>query len=132
MHPEKQLERTQRQRVGSACPVKQTRALLKSNPPRDNWIEGDEIKTSPSVGRPKPPQDSIWRPLFQSLVMPQKNLGVGACAPGANQPKKLAKTPLANVRFFEASANSYIYLSKTQNRRSNLSLIENTLAKTYG
>src|ERR1043165_341976 len=104
MHPEKQLERTQRQRVGSACPVKQTRALLKSNPPRDNWIEGDEIKTSPSLGSPNPPQDSIWRPLFQSLVMPQKNLGVGACAPGANQPKKLAKTPLANVRFFEASA----------------------------
>jgi hypothetical protein len=25
------------------CPVKQKRALLKSNPPRDNWIEGDEI-----------------------------------------------------------------------------------------
>src|ERR1043166_1422944 len=107
MHPEKQLERTQRQRVGSACPVKQARAVLKSTPPRDNWIEGDEIKTSPSLGRPKPPQDSIWRPLFQSLVMPQKNLGVGACAPGANQPKKLAKTPLANVRFFEASASFY-------------------------
>ena len=25
------------------CPVKQKRALLKSNPPRDNWTEGDEI-----------------------------------------------------------------------------------------
>src|ERR1043165_586799 len=102
MHPEKQLERTQRQRVGSACPVKQTRALLKSNPPRDNWIEGDEIKTSPSLGRPKPPQDSIWRPLFQSLVMPQKNLGVGACAPGANQPKKLAKNSLSQCPFFRS------------------------------
>src|SRR6266487_1762026 len=27
----------------SFCPVKRKRALLKSNPPRDNWIEGDEI-----------------------------------------------------------------------------------------
>ena len=25
------------------CPVKQKRALLKSNSPRDNWTEGDEI-----------------------------------------------------------------------------------------
>ena len=25
------------------CSVKQKRALLKSNPPRDNWTEGDEI-----------------------------------------------------------------------------------------
>lgn len=41
----------------SLCPVKQTRALLKSNPPRDNWTEGDEInrlhiwgpKSSPNV-----------------------------------------------------------------------------------
>jgi len=28
------------------CPVKQKRALLRSNPPRDNWIEGDEINVS--------------------------------------------------------------------------------------
>src|SRR6516165_2133512 len=40
-------------------PVKQKQALLESNPPRDSWIEGDEIKnvsifgeaqTSPNVG----------------------------------------------------------------------------------
>src|SRR5919109_4164727 len=28
----------------STRPVKQKRALLESNPPRDNWIDGDEIK----------------------------------------------------------------------------------------
>src|ERR1043165_5903867 len=116
MHPEKQLERTQRQRVGSACPVKQTRALLKSNPPRDNWIEGDEKKTSPALGRPKPPQDSIWRPLFQSLVMPQKNLGVGACAPGANQPKKLAKNSLSQCPFFRSKRKT----KGTNGRRTRL------------
>ena len=32
------------------CPVKQKRALLKSNPPRDNWIEGDEIKNVSAFG----------------------------------------------------------------------------------
>ena len=30
--------------------MKQTRALLKSNPPRDNWIEGDEIKNVSILG----------------------------------------------------------------------------------
>ena len=44
----------------SLCPVKQKRALLESNPPRDSWIQGDEIKivsifgeaqTSPNVAR---------------------------------------------------------------------------------
>jgi hypothetical protein len=30
--------------LNSHRPVKQRRALLESNPPRDNWIDGDEIK----------------------------------------------------------------------------------------
>ncbi len=34
----------------SICPVKQKRALLESNPPRDNWIEGDEIKSVSTFG----------------------------------------------------------------------------------
>jgi hypothetical protein len=37
--------------------VRQRRALLESTPPRDNWIEGDEIKASAHFGRPKPPQN---------------------------------------------------------------------------
>jgi hypothetical protein len=32
------------------CPVKQKRALLESNPPRDNWIDGDEIKSVSAFG----------------------------------------------------------------------------------
>jgi hypothetical protein len=39
-----------------ACPVKQKRALLRSNPPRDTWTEGDEMNVS-ILGRPKPPRN---------------------------------------------------------------------------
>ena len=38
----------------SIRPVKQKRALLESNPPRDNWIEGDEIKTVSTLGEANP------------------------------------------------------------------------------
>jgi hypothetical protein len=31
-------------------PVKQRRALLESNPPRDNWIDGDEIVNVSAFG----------------------------------------------------------------------------------
>ena len=37
-------------RLNSHRPVKQTRALLESNPPRDNWIDGDEIKSVSTFG----------------------------------------------------------------------------------
>src|SRR5216110_1053832 len=37
-------------RPKSNRPAKQKRALLESNPPRDNWIEGDEIKTVSTFG----------------------------------------------------------------------------------
>jgi len=53
-------------------PVKQRRALLESNPPRDNWIDGDEIESVSGFGEAKPPQMAAGRPLFQSLSMPCK------------------------------------------------------------
>src|SRR5438309_564805 len=56
----------------SLRPVKQKRALLESNPLRDNRIEGDEIKTSPSLGRVEPPQSFIGRPFYFEPSMPQK------------------------------------------------------------
>src|SRR6266487_426317 len=40
-------------RPKSNRPAKQKRALLESNPPRDNWIEGDEIKTVSTFGEAK-------------------------------------------------------------------------------
>jgi len=36
--------------ANSLCPVKRKRALLESNPPRDNWSDGDEIKSVSSFG----------------------------------------------------------------------------------
>ena len=40
-------------RPKSNRPAKHKRALLESNPPRDNWIEGDEIKTVSTFGEAK-------------------------------------------------------------------------------
>src|SRR5207245_375632 len=41
------------------CPVKQKRALLKSNPPRDNWTESDEIIRLHMWGAKNSPHDSL-------------------------------------------------------------------------
>ena len=48
-------------------PVKQKRALLKSNPPRDNWMRRRNKNVSRFWGGQKPPQKEQGRPLFQSL-----------------------------------------------------------------
>src|SRR5919108_2067658 len=51
----------------SPGPVKKRGALLKSNPPRDNWIEGDEIKTVSTIGEAKTsPRTKPAAPLFPS------------------------------------------------------------------
>ena len=39
-----------RVRFDSCRPVKQRRALLESNPPRDSWIDGDEIENVGAFG----------------------------------------------------------------------------------
>ena len=49
-------------------PVKQKRALLKSNPPRDNWMRRRNKNVSAFWGGQKPPQKDNGRPLFQSLL----------------------------------------------------------------
>src|SRR5881392_1462690 len=104
MHPEKQLERTQRRRVRSACPVKQRRALLKSNPPRDNWIEGDEINSVSILGETKTSPRVNLETFISEPCHALKNLG----APGVNRIEKTnKKIPLLSVRFFEASTDLY-------------------------
>ena len=40
-------------RLDSYRPVKQRRALLESNPPRDNWIDGDEMENVSAFGEAK-------------------------------------------------------------------------------
>src|SRR5437762_291912 len=98
MRPEKQLERTQRRRIRLACPVKQRRALLKSNPPRDNWIQGDEIKSVSTLGEPKTSPRANLETFISEPCHALKNLG----APGANRSKKLTKNSLSECPFFRS------------------------------
>ena len=48
----------------SICPVKQKRALLESNPPRDNWIEGDEIKSVSTFGEANPSPKALGETFY--------------------------------------------------------------------
>ena len=54
--------------------MKQRRALLESNPPRDNWIDGDEIETLCAFGEAKTspngnPANSISEPEHACLKL---------------------------------------------------------------
>src|SRR5213594_938450 len=108
MRSEKQLERTQRRRVRSACPVKQRRALLKSNPPRDNWIEGDEIKSVSTLGEPKSSPRVNLETFISEPCHALKNLG----APGANRSKKLTKNSLSECPFFRSKHKVIVPLAR--------------------
>jgi len=88
-----------RMRLPCLCPVKQKRALLKSNPPRDNWIEGDEITVSTWEAQTSP-KPNLERDYFRAEYA-LKTSTVGARAP-AQSVRKNQKPPLASVRVFEA------------------------------
>jgi len=83
------------------CPAKQKRALLKSNPPRDNWTEGDEIKnvsvfgeaqTSPSLN----PETIISEPSYAL-----KNLEWVACCV-SHTIQQITKNTLSRCPFFRS------------------------------
>ena len=99
-----------RQRLNSARPVKQRRALLESNPPRDSWIDRrrnevvstfGEAKTSPKARR----ETFISEPehAFQNSSKPVSKSS--NCFRHSNE-KTLEKTTLTGTRFFEASPYS--------------------------
>ena len=100
-----------RQRSNSYRPVKQKRALLESNPPRDSWIERRRNKTVSTFGEAKtsPKARQPWRPLFQSPEHASQthpkpvSKSSKSFRGGHQQPKTLGKTTLARTRFFEAS-----------------------------
>jgi hypothetical protein len=89
-------------KADSFCPAKQPRALLESNPPRDNWIERRRNKTVPVFGEARTSPKQNGRHLFQSLSMPHKT------HPKHKLNTKL-KTTLTGTRFFEASATSCLF-----------------------
>src|SRR5215469_2388432 len=82
------------------CPVKQKRALLKSNPPRDNWIEGDEInrlyiwgaKNSPNAN----PETFISEP-SHALKNFEHTIG-----PDLDTTKQIDKNTLSRCPFFRS------------------------------
>ena len=57
----------------SLCPVKQTRALLESNPPRDNWIDGDEIKSVSTFGEANTSPNENWETFISEPEHASKN-----------------------------------------------------------
>src|SRR6266581_8239814 len=94
-----------RQQVDCPRPAKQKRALLKSNPPRDNWIEGDEIKPVSIFGEANTsPKNKSEHSYFRAESC-LKNLGLGGGRSGSLKPKKLLKTSLSNGPFFRSKPN---------------------------
>jgi hypothetical protein len=93
--------KTKGQPLHCFCPVKQKRALLRSNPPRDNWIEGDEINVS-TVGRVKPPQNRSGEQLFQSRAC-LENLGRGGARTSRSKlTTESRKNYVSNCPFFRS------------------------------
>src|SRR5437660_4653317 len=58
--------------ANSFCPVKRKRALLESNPPRDNWIQRRRNKNVSLFGEAYTSPKTNLETLFQSLSMPYK------------------------------------------------------------
>jgi len=55
------------------CPAKQRRALLESNPPRDNWIDGDEIKSVSTFGEANTSPNDKWQTFISEPEHALKN-----------------------------------------------------------
>ena len=94
------LERTLLMRLPWLCPVKQKRALLKSNPPRDNWTEGDEINVS-SWGGQNLPKTKSGEDYFRAESCLENFDYRGGCS-GAVGSKK-PKTSLSECPFFRSN-----------------------------
>ena len=96
----KHLERAHLMRLPCPCPVKQKRALLKSNPPRDNWIEGDEITVSIWGGQKTSPKQNLARGLFQSRACLENFDRQSGCSGAVSS--KQPKTALRQSPFFRS------------------------------
>jgi hypothetical protein len=96
------------QSANSLCPVKRKRALLESNPPRDNWIAGEEIKPVSTFGedQPSPNQDgetfiSEPRHALKNSSKPVSKSSK-SFSDGQHQQKKLRKNYLNSYPFFRS------------------------------
>jgi len=92
--------------ANSFCPVKRKRALLESNPPRDNWIERRRNKNVPAFGEAKTSPNGKRETFISEPEHALKNSfqAVQSFHDGQFNQKPLTKTTLTGTRFFEASA----------------------------
>src|SRR3954469_23842457 len=97
--------------LNSHRPVKQRRALLESNPPRDNWIDGDEIKNvSRSFGEANTSPNQKGQTFISEPEHALKNSSkISRNYFRDGQTKPIRKTILAGTRFFEASPSLLIH-----------------------
>src|SRR5687767_1041444 len=100
MRIRKELDQRSMRRLESLRPVKQKRALLQSNPPRDNWIEGDEITVSTWGGQNLPKTES-GEDYFRAEHALKTSNCQGGCS-GAFSAKK-SKTSLSECSFFRSN-----------------------------
>src|SRR5215471_8369644 len=92
-------------RLNSDCPVKQTRALLESNPPRDNWIDGDEIKSVSTFGEANTSPNEKWKTFISEPEYALKNSSKTVSnrfRDGHHQQKPLEKNYLSWYPFFRS------------------------------
>ena len=92
-------------RVELYRPVKQTRALLESNPPRDNWIDGDEIKSVSTFGEANTSPNEKWKTFISEPEYALKNSSkpnLKSFRDGTDQQKPLEKNNLSRYPFFRS------------------------------
>src|SRR5438105_8119879 len=111
-------------RLNSHRPVKQRRALLESNPPRDNWIERRRNKNVSIFGEannsPKPNQETFISEPEHALENSSNPVSKSSNVfrDGHQQQKPLEKTTLTWYPFFRSKPNlSHLSTSKTPCRR---------------
>jgi hypothetical protein len=96
-------------------PVKQRRALLESNPPRDNWIERRRNKKRLRIrGDQNLPECNLAEPFYFEPEYASQNSSKSVSKSSnafsnidTTNNKKYKETPLVSTRFFEASAKTY-------------------------
>jgi hypothetical protein len=90
----------------SLGPVKQTRALLESNPPRDNWIDGDEIKNVSTFGEANTSPNEKWQTFISEPEHALKNSSKTVSKYFRDgQTKNIRKNYLSSYPFFRSKPN---------------------------
>jgi hypothetical protein len=93
----------------SLCPVKRKRALLESNPPRDNWTDGDEIKRVSTFGEANTsPNENLGDLYFRARACLKKLIPNRPEFPRwTNQPKTINKNCLSRYPFFRSKRTTF-------------------------